>query len=225
MAIEVHGVLATPERVTASLAPRAEQEIARVTEAADREEIRSVLAEWALYRDTGRFDRLRALFAPGATIQTTWFDGTADEFVNRSEASFGGTVRAHHFIGPSSIDLHADRAIADTRIMLQLRAPVNGMLTDVACYGRFFDFFIKHDMAWRIRKRIPVYDKDRIDAVDHSKPLVIDPAWLAAYPAGCRHIAYVQALGGATVTEGLIEPGSAEEQRLYEEGSRWLMRD
>ena len=218
-------MLATPERVTGSLASRAEQEVARTTAAADREEIRSVLAEWALCRDTGRFDRLRELFAPGATIQTTWFDGTADEFVNRSEASFGGAVRAHHFIGASSIDLHADRAIADTRVMLQLRAPVNDVLADITCYGRFFDFFIKQGMAWRIRKRIPVYDKDRIDAVDSSKPVVIDAARLAAFPAGCRHVAYVQALGGATVPKGLIEPGSAEEQRLCEEGSRWLMRD
>ena len=89
-------MLATPERVPGSLASRAEQEVARVNEAADREEIRSVLAEWALCRDTGRFDRLRALFAPGATIQTTWCDGSADDFVNRSKASFGGAVRALH---------------------------------------------------------------------------------------------------------------------------------
>ena len=219
-------MLATPERVPGSLASRAEQEVARVNEAADREEIRSVLAEWALCRDTGRFDRLRALFAPGATIQTTWCDGSADDFVNRSKASFGGAVRALHFIGPSSIDLVSDRAIADTRVMLQLRAPVNEVLVDVTCYGRFFDFFIRHDKAWRIQKRIPIYDKDRIDAVDTSKPLMmIDAARLAAFPEGCRHIAYVQALGGATLSKGLIEPGSAKEQRLYEEGSRWLKRD
>ena len=87
-------MLATPERVPGSLASRAEQEVARVNDAADREEIRSVLAEWALCRDTGRFDRLRALFAPGATIQTTWCDGSADDFVNRSKASLGGAVPA-----------------------------------------------------------------------------------------------------------------------------------
>lgn len=58
--------------------------------------------------------------------------------------------------------------------------------------------------------------------VDPSNPPVIDAARLANLTAGCRHIVYVQALGGATVTKGLIEPGSAAERWLYEEGSRWL---
>lgn len=133
-------------------------------QAIDREEIRTVIAEWALFRDTGRFDKLRALFAPGATIQTTWFEGSADEFVDRSKASFGGAVGAQHFIGTSSIDINGDRATADTRIMLQMRAPIGAAWVDVTCYGRFFDFFIRYEAAWRIKKRVPVYDKDRIDA-------------------------------------------------------------
>lgn len=195
----------------------------RAAQTIDREEIRSVIAEWALFRDTGRFDRLRALFAPGATIQTTWFEGSANEFVDRSKVSFGGAVRAQHFIGASSIDINSDRATADTRIMLQLRAPVESAWADVTCYGRFFDFFIRHDSAWRINKRIPIYDKDRIDAVDPSNPPAIDATRLADLPEGYRHIAYVQSLGGATVTNGLIEPGSAAELQLYEESSRWLM--
>jgi hypothetical protein len=191
----------------------------------DREEIKSAIAEWALFRDTGRFDQLRALFAPGATIQTTWFEGSADEFVDRSKASFGGPVRAQHFIGTSSIDIVGDRATADTRIMLQLRAPVESAWADVTCYGRFFDFFTKDQTVWRIQKRIPVYDKDRIDAVDPSKPPKLDAARLASFSEGYRHIAYVQTLGGSTVTNGLIEPGSPGERRLYENGSRWLMRE
>lgn len=197
----------------------------RAVQAADREEIRSLIAEWALCRDTGRFDRLRNLFAPCATIQTTWFEGSADEFVDRSQASFGGAIRAQHFIGTSSVDVSADRAVADTRIMLQLRAPIGTAWVDVTCYGRFFDFLIRHEGAWRIQRRIPVYDKDRMDAVDPSKPPVVDPVRLAALPEGHRHIAYVQALGGAAPTPGLIEPGSEAEQRLYEDGSRWLAQE
>lgn len=197
----------------------------RAAQAIDREEIRSVIAEWALFRDTGQFDKLRALFAPGATMQTTWFEGSADEFVDRSEASFGGSVRAQHFIGASSIYLNGDRATANTRIMLQLRAPIENAWADVTCYGHFFDFFVKHESAWRIQKRIPIYDKDRIDAVDPSNPPAIDAIRLASFPEGYRHIAYVQALDGATVTRGLVEPNSAAERRLYEDSSRWLLRE
>lgn len=214
--------MATPAASDQATASSLDNNLIRAAQAGEREEIRSVIADWALFRDTGRFDKLRALFAPGATIQTTWFEGSAEEFVDRSRASFGGAVQAQHFIGPSTIDLRCGRAIADTRIMLQLRAPVGSAWADVTCYGRFFDFFIRHEAAWRIQKRIPVYEKDRIDAVDPSNPLVIDGQRLAGLPAGYRHIVYVQSLGGSVITEGLVEPGSAAEQRLYEEGCRWL---
>ena len=68
-------------------------------------------------------------------------------------------------------------------------------------------------------------DWHRCSRINSFIEVVIDAARLAAFPAGCRHVAYVQALGGATVPKGLIEPGSTEEQRLCEEGSRWLMRE
>lgn len=197
----------------------------RAAQTMDREAIRSVIADWALFRDTGRFESLRALFAPAATIQTTWFEGSADEFVDRSKASFGGAARALHFIGTSSVEVNGERATADTRIMLQLRAPVESALVDVTCYGRFFDFFVRHEANWRIQKRIPVYDKDRIDAVDPANPPAIDARRLAGFAEGYRHIAYVQTLGGASVTKGLIDPNSAAERQLYEDGARWLSQE
>lgn len=193
--------------------------------AADRDAIRSVIAAWGLYRDTGRFEELRALFAPGATIQTTWFDGSADEFVDLSKAAFGGPARAQHSFGTSTIELQADRATADTRITLQLRTTVEGIAVDATCYGRVFDFLVRRENAWRILKRIPVYEKDRIEPVDPSAQIAIDPVALARFPEGYRHIAYLQTLGGSAITAGLIQPDSKAERQLYQEGRDWLRPD
>jgi hypothetical protein len=188
----------------------------------DRHEIAAVIADWALCRDTGRWDRLRSLYAPGATMQTTWFDGPAEEFIERSVASFGGKVRAQHFIGVSTIDVEGDRATAETRVVLLIRAPLEGVQVDVTCYGRFYDFFVRLDDVWRIQKRIPVYEKDRIDAVDAAVILKLDRGLLEQFAEGYRHLAYVQAQGGATMPQGLIEPKSEAEHRLYQDGARWL---
>jgi hypothetical protein len=188
----------------------------------DRQEIAAVIADWALYRDTGRWAQLRSLYAPGATMQTTWFDGPAEEFIDRSVASFGGKARAQHSIGVSTINVEGDCAIAETRIVLLLRASLNAVAVDVTCYGRFYDFFVRLEGAWRIQKRIPVYDKDRIDAVDPAVTLKLDHDLLAKFAEGYRHLAYVQAQGGATLPEGLIEPQSHAERCLYEDGNRWL---
>jgi hypothetical protein len=188
----------------------------------ERQEIAAVIADWALCRDTGRWDRLRSLYAPGATMQTTWFDGPADEFVDRSVAGFGSKAQAQHSIGVSKIDVEGDRAIAETRVVLLIRAPLHAVQVDVTCYGRFYDFFIRINDGWRIQKRIPIYEKDRVDAVDPTVTLKLDRDLLTKFAEGYRHLAYVQAQGGATMPQGLIEPQSDAERSLYDEGSRWL---
>jgi hypothetical protein len=127
-----------------------------------------------------------------------------------------------HSIGASTIDVAGDRATAETRVVLLIRAPLGAVQADVTCYGRFYDFFVRLDGAWCIQKRIPVYEKDRIDAVDPAATLTLDRDLLATFAEGYRHLAYVQAQGGATLPQGLIEPKSGAEQSLYEDGARWL---
>jgi hypothetical protein len=188
----------------------------------ERDAIRNAIAEWALARDTGQWEKLRSLYAPGATMQTTWFEGGADEFIERSAKGFGRSAKAQHLVGASVIDLCDTRAIAETRIVLLLRAALGRAQVDVTCYGRFFDFFETHGSNWRICKRVPIYEKDRIDPVNPLEQLDIDREVLSQFAEGYRHLAYVQSRAGANVTQGLIEPGSVEEKDLYREGVEWL---
>lgn len=188
----------------------------------DRAAITQVVQDWALARDTGRWDRLRSAYTSDGTMHTTWFVGSADEFVRRSMEAAKKGARSQHFIGATSIDLGADRAIAETRMMLLLRASLQGTEVDVTCYGRFYDFFVRDDAQWRIKKRVPIYEKDRLDPVDPASTIKLDRVELERYPEGYRHIAYVQASRGASVTQGLPTPNSDALTRLYAEGASWL---
>ena len=189
----------------------------------DRAAITRVVNDWGLYRDTGRWDRLRALYAPGATMRTTWFAGSADEFVDRSIAAAAGGARAQHFIGAASIDINGGRAVAETRMILMVRAMVGAAEVDVTCYGRFHDHFVSLDDGWRIAERVPVYEKDRLDPLDPSAPLHLDAAALGRFAEGYRHIAYVQSLAGAVLTPGLPTPNSPEETLLHARSAAWLV--
>ena len=40
--------------------------------------------------------------------------------------------------------------------------------------------------------RQPIYEKDRMDPVDPAARLELDPALLARFPEGYRHLAYLQ---------------------------------
>lgn len=58
------------------------------------------------------------------------------------------------------------RAISQTRMTIMQRGPVHGVVCDVACVGRFYDFFEKRAGRWAIVLRQPIYEKDRLDPVE-----------------------------------------------------------
>ena len=188
----------------------------------DRAAITQVVQDWGLARDAGRWDLLRSFYTADATMYTTWFVGPAHEFVNRSTEAAKRGAKAQHFIGAATIDIQGDKALAETRMILLARGMVHGVEVDITCYGRFFDQFVRQGDAWRIQKRVPIYEKDRMDVLDPAATLQLDPAQLAKHPEGYRHLAYMQAQGGATITEGLPTPNSEVLTRLYAEGLAWL---
>jgi len=191
-----------------------------------RSAITQLLRGWGLWRDTGDWARLRACYAPGARMRTTWFDGDAGDFVEASRRMAGaGGGSVQHFIGASVIESTDDRALAATRIQLLVRGQLAGTPVDVACYGRFHDRLVRHDGQWRIARREPVYDKDILRPVMPDARLEIDAEALARFPAHYRFTAYLQSLGGATITPDLPAPQSAQERQLQADDQSWLHPD
>ena len=188
----------------------------------DRAAVTRVVNDWGLFRDTGRWDELRACFTEDATMHTTWFVGSAEEFVTRSIAAAARGARAQHFIGASTITLSGDRAVAETRMILTVRSNVGNVPVDVTCYGRFHDRFLRTPDGWRIRIRVPIYEKDRLDPLEPGRTVLLDAAKLASYAEGYRHLAYVQSLGGAMLSLGLPTLNSPEEVVLTIAGNTWL---
>lgn len=47
----------------------------------DRAAVREAVENWGLWRDSGRWEQLKALYTPDAIVHTTWFVGSAAEFV------------------------------------------------------------------------------------------------------------------------------------------------
>ena len=203
--------------------PAAGRREAGIGVTADKAAIREAVENWALYRDTGRWEALLRLYTPDAIVHTTWFVGSAREFVERGkQAAARGGSRGQHFVGAMSVEVAGERAIAEARAMLLVRAPLQGVEIDVTCYCRFYDWFVRMDGDWRIKMRGGIYEKDRIDPVDPSQRITLDPAVLARFPSAYRHIAYVQSSNGATITPDLPTPGSAALEKLYADGNAWL---
>jgi len=191
-------------------------------EATQRQRIREVVENWVLWRDQGDWIRFRTVWHEDGWMMATWFQGSADRFVEVSRDGWGRGVSILHFLGGSTIDVAGARAIAQTKMQILQRASVDGVLSDVTCTGRFYDFFEERQGRWGVMLRQPIYEKDRLDPVDPAARLVLDPALLASFPEGYRHLAYLQTRNGFTVKRDMPGLKGPEVERLYTRGAQWL---
>jgi hypothetical protein len=102
------------------------------------------------------------------------------------------------------------------------RARAEGVLCDVVCTGRFYDFFEERAGRWAVVLRQPIYEKDRLDPVDPNETPKLDPQLLAQFPEGYRHLAYVQTQIGYKVKRDMPGLKGPEVERLYARGAAWL---
>ena len=190
--------------------------------AAEQRAIRDLVENWAVWRDARLWDRFRTVWHADGRMMATWFQGGFEDFIKVNDEGWARGVRILHFLGGSSIDVAGQRAIAQTKMTISQRAPVEGVICDVVCSGRFYDFFEKRKNRWGLVLRQPIYEKDRLDPVDPAAKLVLDRDLLARFPEGYRHLAYLQTKIGYQVKTDMPGIEGPELERLYVRGARWL---
>jgi hypothetical protein len=191
-------------------------------ETAQKLRIREIVENWAMWRDRGDWDAFRTAWHDDGWMMATWFQGSAERFIEVSRDGWERGVSILHFLGGSSIELAGARAVAQTKMQIMQRAPVEGVLCDVVCTGRFYDFLEERQGRWGIVLRQPIYEKDRLDPVDPAAKLALDAKLLAEFPEGYRHLAYLQARIGYKVKKDMPGLKGAEVERLYASGKAWL---
>jgi hypothetical protein len=188
----------------------------------DRMLIRELVENWAVWRDAGDWERFRTCWHDDGVMMATWFQGSADDFIRVTEEGWARGVSILHFLGGSSVEVAGDRAIAQTKMTISQRGPVEDVLCDVVCTGRFYDFIERREGHWGMVLRQPIYEKDRIDPVDRAATLELDLERLATLPAGYRHLAYIQLGIGYDVKLDMPQLTGPEVDELYRRGARWL---
>ncbi len=188
----------------------------------DKLAIREVIDNWVVYRDSGDWERFATAWHPDAWMTATWFDGPADRFIEVSREGFKKGVNILHSLGGWTCDIAGDRAISQVKVTVYQRAAVEGVLVDVVCMGRHYDFFEKRNGKWAIVRRQSIFEKDRMDPVDSMAVLKLDKNLLAEFPEGYRHLGYLQTKLGFTVNRKIPGIRGPEVENLYTEGRAWL---
>lgn len=188
----------------------------------DKQAIRETVENWVLYRDAGDWERFATAWHADGWMSATWFQGPAMEFIAASRELFDQGANILHQLGGWTCDVVGNRAISQVKMTINQRAPVDGVLVDVVCIGRFYDFFEKRDGRWAIVRRQPIYEKDRLDPVDPSKHFRLDQELLDRFPEGYQHLAYLQVKNGFSVKTDMPGLRGLAVEKLYAEGKAWL---
>lgn len=189
---------------------------------ADKLAIRETIENWVIYRDAGDWERFATVWHSDGWMTATWFQGSATDFIEASRKLFDQGGHILHTLGGWTCDITGNRAISQVKMTINQRAPLDGILVDVVCYGRFYDFFEKRDGRWGIVRRQPIYEKDRLDPVDPAAYLHLDPDLLERFPQGYRHLAYLQSKNGFKIRDGLPGLRGSIVEKVYVEGKAWL---
>jgi hypothetical protein len=196
--------------------------VSRETSILDRSEILQILEGWGIMRDAGRWDRLRDTFAPDAVMHTSNWSGPAAEFIDNASKAPAGNGLSQHIYGGGSVDIFGHKALAESRMLVMSRKSVRGIAVDLTGFVRMFDRFVRTTAGWRILERFPLYERDRLDLVNAADELTVDLAPFASYPAGLRHVAFVQRANGRDVPARTLEMSGDGFTAFYAQWQVWL---
>lgn len=185
----------------------------------DRQQIVDLLTGW-IYRDLAEWEQLRNLFHPNGTIEITWFEGTASDFVDSSIRMGVSDVRTKHLIGTPIVTFNAGatKAIVETNAMII----ADNVTLNLGCIGhnRFYDMAEKRDGVWKLRHRQSIYDMSSF-----TFPLgivEIDQTTVAKYPREYAALGYLLEKSGFPVQRVFATRGSVLEQQMKIHAKHWL---
>ena len=188
----------------------------------EKQRIREVVENWVVWRDSGQWEKFKTVWHSDGVMMATWFQGHFEEFIKVSIEGWNKGVSILHFLGGCNVEVQGDRAIAQTKMTITQRGPVDGVICDVVCTGRFYDFMEKREGRWGVVLRQPIYEKDRLNPLDPAAKLELDQNLLNQFPEGYRHLAYIQTKLGFTVKPDMPQLKGPAVEALYQRGQDWL---
>lgn len=192
--------------------------------AQDKQQVQEAVGAFA-WRDQSRWEDLRSTFAADGVISVSWYSGHIDGFISASQAMASkGRAATKHLIGTPRVSTHASRALAETDVVIMIRAQAGPIDVDITSHARFFDRLIVEGGQWKILSRKAIYEKDRIDPV---RPSLL--FWLAGFfisykgfPPALRHLAMGLQRAGYPLVNDVIAAGSDSEAKLKGDALAWL---
>ncbi|MGZ0751819.1 nuclear transport factor 2 family protein [Kluyvera sichuanensis] len=185
----------------------------------DRQQLNDLVNGW-IHRDLGEWAQLRDLFHPDGTIEITWFEGLASDFVDGSMRMGASDLRTKHLITLPRITFNADGNKATLETNAVIIAENVKLNIGCECHNRFFDLAEKRDGVWKLFHRQSIYDMGTFTFPQGW--VEIAQSDVARYPREYAPLAYLLEKSGFPLGRVFVTRGSELEAKMKAEGQRWL---
>ncbi|MFP5597785.1 nuclear transport factor 2 family protein [Kluyvera sp. 142486] len=185
----------------------------------DRQQLNDLVNGW-IHRDLGEWAQLRDLFHPDGTIEITWFEGLAGDFVDGSMRMGASDLRTKHLITLPRITFNADGNKATLETNAVIIAENVKLNIGCECHNRFFDLAEKRDGVWKLFHRQSIYDMGTFTFPQGCVEIVQKD--VARYPREYAPLAYLLEKSGFPLGRVFATRGSELEAKMKAEGQRWL---
>lgn len=185
----------------------------------DRQQLSDLVNGW-IHRDLGEWAQLRDLFHPDGTIEITWFEGLASDFVDGSMRMGASDLRTKHLITLPRITFNADGNKATLETNAVIIAENVKLNIGCECHNRFFDLAEKRDGVWKLFHRQSIYDMGTFTFPQGW--VEIAQSDVARYPREYAPLAYLLEKSGFPLGRVFATRGSELEAKMKAEGQRWL---
>jgi hypothetical protein len=184
----------------------------------DRQSIADLMTGW-MHRDLAEWDKLREVFHPDATIEVTWFEGLASDFIDGSMHMGKSDLRTKHVVSAPSVTFNASKAIVETNaVIIGENVPLN---LGVSEHGRFYDQVEKRNGVWKIVRRQCIYDFGFFNFPQGQ--IEIERELLKKHPREYAPLAYLLEKSGFPVNRAFATKGSDLEKTVKANGQSWLV--
>lgn len=185
----------------------------------DSQQLNDLVNGWS-HRDLGEWAQLRDLFHPDGTIEITWFEGLASDFVDGSMRMGASDLRTKHLITLPRITFNADGNKATLETNTVIIAENVKLNIGCECHNRFFDLAEKRDGVWKLFHRQSIYDMGTFTFPQGW--VEIAQSDVARYPREYAPLAYLLEKSGFPLGRVFATRGSELEAKMKAEGLRWL---
>lgn len=154
-------------------------------------------------RDMGRWERMKACYFPDSVVRISWFEGSGHDFVDASRDMAARGTMAKHRLGPMSVRIAGQRAVATMACTIDIPALLKGVAVLLSSHARVFYRAELRQGTWGLMSFEVFYMRDELAPQVPGEVVPVKAADLALHRRSYRFLSHVLASNGFNVRDSL----------------------